>query len=343
MSRPVGRSNRAESARVVIPVIAAVVLVGMLWLGATLFGSPADAAPAAASTSPSEASIATAESERSSAAALARIERGRRVFEATGGCTCHTNYPGEGESAPALAGGRALETPFGVYYSTNITSDSETGIGEWSEADFKRAMREGLSPAGEHYFPVFPYTSFTGLAEGDLDDLLAYLHSLPAVRRADRPPDAPIPFRWRWTLGGWKWMNFESERIEPDPARSEEWNRGRYLVLAAAHCGECHTPRTWTGGLDRSLWLAGSRDGPEGELAPNITPDPESGIGDWSKVDLVWYLETGLKPDGDDTQGLMAEVIEHGYSKLPRQDLEAIAEYLGTIPAVEHHVEGHEH
>jgi mono/diheme cytochrome c family protein len=315
----------------------------MLGLAEIFFGSLAAAsAPVAAS---AEAPVASAESETegSSTHTRARIERGRRVFEATGGCTCHTNYPGEGESAPALAGGRALETPFGVYYSTNITPDGGTGIGDWSEADFIRAMREGVSPDGDHYFPVFPYTSFTGLADRDLGDLLAYLRSLPPIRRANRAPEAPIPFRWRWTLAGWKWMNFESERIELDRARGEGWNRGRYLVLAAAHCGECHTPRTLTGGLDRSLWLAGSRDGPEGELAPNITPDPETGIGDWSKVDLIWYLETGLKPDGDDTQGLMAEVIEHGYSKLPREDLEAIAEYLGSIPAVENHVEGHGH
>ncbi|MEZ4290209.1 MAG: hypothetical protein R3E53_06555 [Myxococcota bacterium] len=103
---------------------------------------------------------------------------------------------------------------------------------------------------------------------------------------------------------------------------------------AAAHCGECHTPRTLTGGLDRSRWLAGSRDGPEGELAPNITPDAATGIGEWDAADLVWYLEMGLKPDGDDTQGLMSEVIEHGYANLPRADLEAIAEYLATVPAI---------
>lgn len=340
MRYAVGRSARAASVSRAIPGIAA---TGMLGLAVIFFGSPAAAsAPVAAS---EEAPVASAESAtgESSITARARVERGRRVFEATGGCTCHTNYPGEGETAPELAGGRGLETPFGVYYSTNITPDDETGIGDWSGADFIRAMREGLSPGGDHYFPVFPYTSFTGLTDRDLGDLLTYLRSLPAIRRVNRPPDAPIPFRWRWTVAGWKWMNFEPERIVPDRARSEEWNRGRYLVVAAAHCGECHTPRTLTGGLDRALWLAGSRDGPEGELAPNITPDPETGIGDWSKVDLVWYLETGLKPDGDDTQGLMAEVIEHGYSKLPREDLEAIAEYLASIPAVENDVEGHEH
>ena len=142
------------------------------------------------------------------------LDRGRGVFYATGGCTCHTNYPGEGESAPPLAGGRALKTPFGVFYSTNITSDAKTGIGGWSDADFIRAMREGLSPEGGNYFPVFPYPSFTGLDDQDLVDLKAYLDSLPTTERENKPPGAPFPFSWRATLVGWKWMNFSPGRIE---------------------------------------------------------------------------------------------------------------------------------
>jgi len=266
------------------------------------------------------------------------LEAGARIFAATGGCTCHTNYPGEGEGAPPLAGGRGLETPFGVYYSTNITPDRETGLGEWSQADFVRAMREGLSPEGDHYFPVFPYTAFSGLRDRDLIDLKAYLDSLPAVRRQNRPPDAPFPFSWRATIFGWKIMNFTPKQIDEQPSQSAEWNRGRYLVEAAAHCGECHTPRTLTGGLDGSKRLAGSREGPEGELAPNITPHEKTGIGSWSRPDLVWYLQTGLKPEGDDTQGLMSEVIEHGYSNLPKEDLAAIAIYLRSVEPIENHI-----
>jgi len=274
----------------------------------------------------------------SAAQNLADLANGERIFAATGGCTCHTNYPGEGDAAPDLAGGRALETPFGVFYSTNITPDQATGIGEWSDADFIRAMREGLSPTGEHYFPVFPYPAFAGLRDQDLIDLRAYLAALPAVRRANKPPDAPFPFSWRATITGWKFVNFDPQPIKEDPARSARWNRGRYLVLAASHCGECHTPRTLTGGLDATLALAGSKDGPEGELAPNITPHEGTGIGEWSQADLVWYLQTGFKPDGDDTQGLMSEVIEHGYANLPTEDLEAIAEYLQTTPPIENRV-----
>lgn len=273
-----------------------------------------------------------------SAPSAGSAERGRVVFSAAGGCTCHTNYPGEEDAAPELAGGRALETPFGVFYSTNITPDRTTGIGSWSEADFARAMREGRAPSGEHYFPVFPYTSFTGLSDTDLADLWAYLGSLPAVHRENRAPRAPFPFSWRGAIGIWKAVNFETGRVELDPARDAVWNRGRYLVQAAAHCGECHTPRTWTGGLDRSMWLAGSSNGPEGELAPNITPDEETGIGEWSVEDLTWYLETGLKPDGDDTQGLMAEVIRHGFAQLSSGDREAIARYVKSVPAIAHRV-----
>jgi len=264
------------------------------------------------------------------------IVRGEAVLRAAGGCSCHTNYPDEGDTAPPLAGGRALATPFGTFYSTNITPDDETGIGAWSDADFLRAMTEGLAPDGSNYFPVFPYPAFASMTRRDLLDLKAYLFSRRPVRRADRAPDAWPPFRWRVSVTGWKLLNFRPHRFEPDPQRSASWNRGAYLVNGPGHCSECHTPRTLTGGLDRSLWLAGSTEGPEGELAPNITPDRRTGIGDWSAIDIAWYLETGIKPDGDDSQGLMAEVIEHGFARVPGADRAAIAEYLLALPAIEH-------
>jgi mono/diheme cytochrome c family protein len=227
-----------------------------------------------------------------------------------------------------------MTTPFGVYYSTNITPDRETGIGGWSEADFARAMREGRAPGGTAYFPVFPYTAFTGMSDRDVSALRAYLFSLPAVRRENRPPDAWPPFSSRLSAAAWQWMNFEPKRFALDPSRSTAWNRGAYLVHAVAHCGECHTPRDLAGALDTTQWLAGTSDGPEGELAPNLTPH-ETGIGRWSAADLVWYLQMGLDPDGDDAQGLMREVIDHGYQNMPRADLEAIASYLATVPPIE--------
>jgi len=259
------------------------------------------------------------------------VARGRAVLEAAGGCTCHTDFEGDG---PPLAGGRPLSTPFGVYFSTNITPDPDTGIGRMSDADFLRAMREGRAPDGSAYFPVFPYTSFTGMSDADLLALKAYLFSLPPVRRENRPPDAWPPLGSRISAAAWQWLNFTPRRFEPDPAQSSAWKRGAYLANAVAHCGECHTPRTASGALERSRWLAGSEEGPEGRLAPNITPDDDTGIGTWTRPDLVWFLQTGLKPDGDDAQNLMKEVIDHGYQHLPRADLEAIALYLESVPPI---------
>jgi mono/diheme cytochrome c family protein len=196
-------------------------------------------------------------------------------------------------------------------------------------------MREGTAPDGTPYFPVFPYTSFTGMSDEDLRALRAYLLSLPAARHVNRPPDAWPPFSWRTAARAWQWLNFAPARFAADPSRSAAWNRGAYLVQAVAHCGECHTPRDASGALDRARWLAGTSDGPEGELAPNLTPDAATGLGRWSEADLVWYLQMGLDPDGDDAQGLMREVIDHGYQHVPRADLEAIATYLRSVPAIE--------
>jgi mono/diheme cytochrome c family protein len=140
-------------------------------------------------------------------------------------------------------------------------------------------------------------------------------------------------------VGPWKWLHFRPAPFQPDPQRPASWNRGAYLAQALAHCGECHTPRNLSGALRRDRWFAGSVDGPEGELAPNITPDADTGIGEWSQTDLVYFLETGFKPDGDDTQGLMAEVIEHGYAQLTREDRQAIAEYVRSLPTIRNKVQ----
>jgi mono/diheme cytochrome c family protein len=261
-----------------------------------------------------------------------RVARGRAVLEASGGCTCHTDLDGGG---PPLAGGRGISTPFGVYFAPNLTPDPETGIGRWSDADFLRAMREGVAPDGSSYFPVFPYTSFTGMSDEDLLALKAYLFSLAPVRRENRPHEAWPPFAWRVAAAAWRRLHFAPARFAPDPARPPAWNRGAYLVTAVAHCGECHTPRTLSGALDRSRWLAGAAEGPEGELAPNLTPHDDTGLGRWTRPDVVWYLQTGLRPDGDDAQGLMRELVEHGYQHVPRADLEAIALYLESLPPIE--------
>jgi mono/diheme cytochrome c family protein len=263
--------------------------------------------------------------------ATSAVQRGKVVFHATGGCSCHTDVKNKG---PFMAGGRPIGTPFGNVYATNITPDDETGIGTWSDADFITAMTRGIGPDGRHYYPVFPYTSFTRMTRQDLLDLKAYLFSVPPVRQANQPNALRFPFSWRSSIAAWKWLYFQPGAFKPKGGQSTEWNRGAYVVNAMAHCSECHTPRNLMGGLKTSMHFAGAVDGPEGELAPNITPDEATGIGDWSTTDLVWYLQTGLKPDGDDTQGLMSEMIEHGFQHVPETDLRAIAAYLRSLAPI---------
>jgi mono/diheme cytochrome c family protein len=263
------------------------------------------------------------------------IQRGKAVFQAAGGCSCHTD---DKHSGAFLAGGRPIKTPFGTIYSTNITPAPKTGIGTWSEADFRRAMTQGVGPDGRHYFPVFPYTSFTRMTEQDVQDLKAYLFSVPPVEQANKPPALRFPFGWRAGLAVWRWLNFHPGTFQPRSDQSAEWNRGAYLASALGHCAECHTPRNWLGGLKTTMAYAGSADGPEGELAPNITPDEATGIGTWSVVDIVWFLQTGFKPDGDDAQGLMSVMIDNGSKHLPEADLRAIAVYLRSLPPIHNKV-----
>lgn len=260
----------------------------------------------------------------------AQIDRGAYIFAAADCGACHTNVKQKG---PLLAGGRPLKTPFGTFFSPNITPDPETGIGRWSDADFIRALRDGVSPDDDHYFPVFPYPSFTRMTDQDMLDLKAYIFSLPAVSQANREHEVDFPYGWRFTVWFWKQLNFTSGAFVPDPAQSAEWNRGAYLAEALAHCGECHTPRGSLGGLDTSLAYSGTTDGPEGEKVPNITPDPETGTGTWSAKDLIRVLRSGQLPDGDYVGSVMGEVVD-GTSKLTDADRQAIAVYVLSLPPI---------
>ena len=254
--------------------------------------------------------------------------RGEYIFHAGGCQACHTD-PKQG--AP-LAGGPALKTPFGTFYGPNITPDPAYGIGGWSDADFLRAMRDGVAPDGRSYYPVFPFTAYTKASESDLLDLKAYLFAQPPAAQPSRPHDVSFPFSLRFLLMPWRRFNFTAGAWRSDPAKSPAWNRGGYLVEALGHCGECHTSRNWIGGLDRGRWLAGSRDGPPGETAPNLTPDEATGIGTWSEADIADTLEFGLNPDGEPLGNSMAEVVRHSTSKLNAADRKAIATYLKGLP-----------
>ena len=263
------------------------------------------------------------------------VKRGEYLVQAAGGCTCHMD-PDATEFS--LAGGRPIKTPFGTIYGTNITPDPETGIGGWSDDDFAKAMREGIGPDGTVYYPVFPYTSFTQMTDEDVRNMKAYFDSLEPVRKENKEPEFSFPYSARSSISVWRGLHFDPKRYEPDSEQSDQWNRGAYLSEALAHCGECHTPRTFMGATDDDMYYAGSVEGPEGELAPNITPHDETGVGKWSIPDMTWFLQWGFKPDGDDSQGLMGEVIEHGYVNLTDEDLEAIAVYLRSLPPIDNEV-----
>lgn len=252
--------------------------------------------------------------------------RGEYVFAAAGCLGCHTEKGGE-----RLAGGRGLPTPYGTFYTPNVTPDPVHGIGGWSEADFFRAMREGEAPDGSSYFPAFPYTSYAAMADADLRDLWAYLRAQPASPRPDRPHELDPPFGWRFLMPVWKAMFFEPGPLPARPDKPEAWRRGEYLVRALGHCGECHTPRGRLGATDDGRFLAGSPKGPEGDAVPNLTPHPD-GLADWSAGDVATALAMGMLPDGDFLGSGMNEVVEHSTSKLTDDDRRAIAAFLKDIP-----------
>ncbi|MSP82123.1 MAG: diheme cytochrome C-type [Alphaproteobacteria bacterium] len=258
------------------------------------------------------------------------VERGQYLFQVSGGCSCHTDVKNQGA---LMAGGRALATPFGTFYSPNVTPDRDTGLGTWAQDDFVRAMRDGEAPDGRHLFPAFPFASFTGMTDPDLADLWAYLRTIPAIAAPNRDHELDAPFGWRFLLPLWTSLYLEQGPLIDDPERSASWNRGRYLVEALAHCGECHTPRDLLGGMDRDRWLAGTADGPEGGSVPNITPDPETGIGAWSDDAIRRVLRSGMLPDGDFVGGAMAEAGE-SFRHLTDADLDAIVTYLRGVPAI---------
>jgi mono/diheme cytochrome c family protein len=258
------------------------------------------------------------------------VARGEYLATAADCVGCHTNVEHGGKP---YAGGRALATPFGTFYGPNITPDPETGIGRWTDAQFLRALREGVRPDGANYFPAFPYPSFTNITDSDALAIKAYLFSLTPVRQRNREHDISFPFSWRFLVNGWKLLFFEPGPLRPIPGRSAEYNRGAYLVAALAHCGECHTPRNWFGAMDQSRFLGGNRNGPDGKLVPNITSDRKGGIGNWSTEDIVRVLTDGHTPDFDKIGGAMAEVVK-STARLTEEDRRAIAVYLQSVPPV---------
>ena len=254
-------------------------------------------------------------------------KRGEYLSKAGGCVGCHTEMR---KDAQPYAGGRALKTPFGTFYGPNITPDPKAGIGSWKEADFIRAMREGKRPDGSNYFPSFPYASFTRINDSDLRDLWAYLRSLKPSEQPSKDHELGFFYRWRFLVTFWKWLFFDSGPLASDPAKSEVVNRGRYLVDALGHCGECHTPRNFLGGPKKDRYLAGGKL-PDGGSVPNLTP---TRLKKWGDKDLKDFLESGQTADGDVVAEAMGEVIRNTTSQLTAQDLEALIAYLRTVPAL---------
>jgi mono/diheme cytochrome c family protein len=268
----------------------------------------------------------------------AEIARGKYIFGATGGCGCHTE-PGK-PAKPANSGGRKYDGPFGTVYATNITPDTKTGIGSWTDEQIITAIRLGRRPNGERLVPVHPYTVFNGMAAEDLQALVAFMRTVPPVNRPNRPKKL-VPLFESVFLPAWL-AAFAPRETPPPKAPTTGVARGEYLVRAVGHCGECHSPRTMTQATDNSRFLAGNPKGPEGEAMPNITPDLETGIGKWSEEEIADYLGSGNRPDGDVAGGLMAEVIEGtlaGYKDMTKADQLAIARFLKTIPPIKNKVE----
>ena len=261
------------------------------------------------------------------AAAAGDAKRGEYLTIAGGCVACHT---AKDKDAVKFAGGHPLKTPFGTFYGPNITPHPQAGIGQWSEADFMRAMRQGVRPDGEHYFPAFPYPSYTRIVDADLRDLWAYLRSLPPNARQNQQHDLKFPFGFRFLVWGWKLLFFTPGPTAADTRTATPDGRGGYLVNALSHCGECHTPRNFLGGPRRDRFLAGGK-GPDGKGVPNLTPTK---LKKWSDGELKDFLTTGMTADGDVTAEAMGEVVTNTTGRITAGDLAAIIAYLRTIPAL---------
>jgi mono/diheme cytochrome c family protein len=254
------------------------------------------------------------------------VERGEYLARAADCMVCHT-APGGKE----YAGGLAFKLPFGTLYSTNITPDKETGIGNYSDREFLDAMHRGVRRDGARLYPAMPFTSYTYITDADALAIKAYLFSLPPVRAETPPNTLMFPFNQRWSLAFWSALFNPDRRFEPDTAKPPEWNRGAYLAEALAHCGECHTPRNLAFALDNREKFAGAVV--TGWRAYNISADKVAGVGAWPDDALISYLSTGHATGFGTAAGPMGEAVDHGLSRMTAEDIRALVAYLRSVPA----------
>jgi mono/diheme cytochrome c family protein len=256
------------------------------------------------------------------------VARGRYLVDA-GDCeACHTAPGGQ-----PFAGARGIRMPFGIVYSANITPDPKTGIGRWSEADFYRAMHNGVAHGGKNLYPVFPYTYFTRMSRADVDAIWAYLRTLPPTYQVKPPNKLPFPLNIRPILAIWNALFFRPGEFRPNLAMSAEWNRGAYLVWGPGHCGGCHTPKNFLGADRNSHALQGGTI--NDWVALDLTEDPRPGLAGWSNGDIVEFLRSGRNPRAA-ASGSMQEVIYYSTSRMSDSDLAAIATYLKQLPPPRH-------
>ena len=253
------------------------------------------------------------------------IARGKALTVAADCAGCHTADP----SKP-FAGGKRIDTPFGGIYSPNLTPDRETGLGAWSDEEFYRALHDGVARDGSRYYPAFPYPNFTKITRDDVLAIRAYLATLTPFRNIKPPPELRWPLNYRVVMRGWDLLFFRPGTFEVNPNKSEEWNRGAYLVEGAAHCGGCHTPKNMFGADKRGQPYGGGRV--QGWFAPRLDSADRGGLKSWSADDIVEYLQSGR--NGRNHAGkLMAEVVVNSTSKMSDADVRAIAVYLKDLPA----------
>jgi len=255
------------------------------------------------------------------------VKRGEYLARAGDCIACHTAPEGH-----IFAGGRAMPTPFGTLYTSNITPDPETGIGKWTADDFYKAMHAGRFPDGGLIYPAMPFASYTKVTRADSDAIFAYLKSVPPVNQRDRPHDLRFPYDNRSLILGWRTLFFTEGEYKPDPTKSAEWNRGAYLVEGLGHCGMCHSPINALGGTSQSDAFKGGLIPMQNWYAPSLTSNREAGLGDWSLKDITDLLRTGVSNRGV-VYGPMAEVVHNSLQYLTDEDIKAMAVYLQGIAA----------
>ncbi len=254
------------------------------------------------------------------------MARGEYLARAADCRVCHTAKDGK-----AFAGGLAFTLPFGTLYSTNITPDKETGIGNYSDQDFLNALHRGVRKDGARLYPAMSFTSYTYMTVADALAIKAFLFSLPPVRATPPANTLGFPFDQRWAMGIWSAVFNADQRFEPNTAMSPEWNRGAYLAEALAHCGECHTPRNLAFALDNRAKFAGAVAA--GWRAFNISSDKNTGVGGWSDDELISYLSTGHAAGRGTASGPMGEAVDDSFSRMAPEDIRAMVAYLRSVPA----------